>query len=436
MVFTRSGNRTTRPSPGEPDKSEAPKPTDTPKRRRRPAKNVKKVFDDDESVTSGTTTPSVTPQVSERASVVSEAGSQQSEGREAAGADSEPEFLGEVEQKQPKWISPRKSERVAKMTPSSKKEVSTSSIASVDVFDSDDVVKDSEKKVSPKKSISLKKEDSGDSDDVVEVKISPKKSQISLKKEDSEKKIYPKKSQISLEKEDSGDSDEVVEVKVSPKKSLIPLEKEDSGESGEVVEDSEDDEPMEISFKKPEVPAAPESKDSEFVVKDSDDVEDSEDDDDDEPMEISSKKPEVPAPESKNSESVVKNSDDVEDSDDDDDDVSMEMTSKVVEKPEEPKSVVEKLLEKKAEKSAKIAAKKLKKRNKKKEAKKISEGVFEVKMKKSKAKFNVVTLKSGVQKMLEPEVNFRDELLKARTAGTRCVNTEKYYQRAQWVSRR
>ncbi|EFO91862.1 hypothetical protein CRE_08529 [Caenorhabditis remanei] len=315
MVSTRSGNRTTRPSPGEPEKSEAPKPTETPKRRGRSAKNVKKVFDDEESVTtSEATTPMVTPQVSTQIS-------EESVVSGASGADNEPEIV----QEEPRVLSPKKSESKVlspkKNIPSPKKELSEPSIPSIDVFTSDDA-----------------------SDDV---KISPKKSESS----------------ISLKKEDS--------------------------EAPEEDSDDDDDEPMEISSKAPQ-------KDSEDVVEK--DSEGSDDDDDDEPMEVTS--------------------------------------SKVEEKGAEPKSIVEKLLEKKAEKSAKIAAKKLKKRNKKKEMKKISDGVFEVKMKKSKAKFNVVTLSNGVQKMLEPEINFREELLKARTAGTRCVDTEKYYQRAQWVSRR
>ncbi|CTQ86431.1 SRF-dependent transcription regulation-associated protein [Caenorhabditis elegans] len=152
-------------------------------------------------------------------------------------------------------------------------------------------------------------------------------------------------------------------------------------------------------------------------------IPDNSDSDDDEPMEISSKNPVTSIENPENSDS--------------DDDEPMEATSKAPEMSvAEPKSIIEKLLEKKAEKSAKLAAKKLKKRSKKKEAKKISDGVFQVKMKKSKAKFNVVTLKAGVQNILEPQINFREELLKSRTAGTRLADTEKFLQRGKWVSKR
>ncbi|CAL2034968.1 unnamed protein product [Caenorhabditis brenneri] len=146
----------------------------------------------------------------------------------------------------------------------------------------------------------------------------------------------------------------------------------------------------------------------------------------DEPMEVSSKKQEV---EQSLEDEIVSDSAD---------DEPMECTSKKVEKQnvEDAKSLVEKLLERKAEKTAKLTAKKLKKRSKKKESKKVADGVFEVRMKKSKSKFNVVTLKDGIQHMLEPEINFREELLKSRTAGSRVADTDKFLQRSKWVSKR
>lgn len=150
---------------------------------------------------------------------------------------------------------------------------------------------------------------------------------------------------------------------------------------------------------------------------------DSEYSSEDEPMEVSSKK-----------QKVEQSLEDEIDSDDE----PTEFTSKKIEKQnvEDGKSVVEKLLERKAEKTAKLTAKKLKKRSKKKESKKIADGVFEVKMKKSKSKFNVVTLKDGIQHKLEPVINFREELLKSRTAGTRVADTGKFLQRSKWVSKR
>ncbi|ULU09090.1 hypothetical protein L3Y34_019935 [Caenorhabditis briggsae] len=182
-----------------------------------------------------------------------------------------------------------------------------------------------------------------------------------------------------------------------------------SDETDDVPETDYEEEPMEVGEEEPKDTRV---ENTEVVYSD---------DDDDEPMEISSKKPEMPITEEKA---------------DSDGDMPRKITSKVVnELYEEPKSAMAKILEKKAKQTEKSAAKKLKKRNKKKEAKKITDGVFQVKMKNSKAKFNVVTLKKGVQKILEPEVNFREELLKSRTAGTRCADTEKYLQRAAWVSK-
>uniref|UniRef100_A0A0N4W854 DUF4604 domain-containing protein n=1 Tax=Haemonchus placei TaxID=6290 RepID=A0A0N4W854_HAEPC len=54
---------------------------------------------------------------------------------------------------------------------------------------------------------------------------------------------------------------------------------------------------------------------------------------------------------------------------------------------------------------------------KRRRIKKLDRGEFLVKAK--KAQFKVVTLNEGVKKSLEPCVNFREELLKARTAGRR-----------------
>nr|CDJ98148.1 Hypothetical protein CBG06964 [Haemonchus contortus] len=54
---------------------------------------------------------------------------------------------------------------------------------------------------------------------------------------------------------------------------------------------------------------------------------------------------------------------------------------------------------------------------KRRRIKKLDRGEFLVKAK--KAQFKVVTLNEGVKKSLEPSVNFREELLKARTAGRR-----------------
>ncbi|KAK5966140.1 hypothetical protein GCK32_009446 [Trichostrongylus colubriformis] len=52
-----------------------------------------------------------------------------------------------------------------------------------------------------------------------------------------------------------------------------------------------------------------------------------------------------------------------------------------------------------------------------KRVKKVDRGQFVVKAK--KAQFKVITLDEGVKKSLEPTVNFREELLRARTAGRR-----------------
>ncbi|KJH44614.1 myelin proteolipid protein [Dictyocaulus viviparus] len=68
---------------------------------------------------------------------------------------------------------------------------------------------------------------------------------------------------------------------------------------------------------------------------------------------------------------------------------------------------------------------------KRKRVRKVDRGEFRVK--KKKAEFTILTLADGVQKSLEPTVNFRDELLKARTSGKREKVANAALMRAKWI---
>lgn len=68
---------------------------------------------------------------------------------------------------------------------------------------------------------------------------------------------------------------------------------------------------------------------------------------------------------------------------------------------------------------------------KKRRIKKLGRGEFVVKAK--SAQFKVVTLSEGVNKSLEPMVNFREELLKARTAAKREKVPNAPAMRAKWI---
>ncbi|XGW07872.1 hypothetical protein V3C99_010750, partial [Haemonchus contortus] len=70
---------------------------------------------------------------------------------------------------------------------------------------------------------------------------------------------------------------------------------------------------------------------------------------------------------------------------------------------------------------------------KRRRIKKLDRGEFLVKAK--EAQFKVVTLNEGVKKSLEPSVNFREELLKARTAGRREKVSNASVMRAKWISK-
>ncbi|CAB3410989.1 unnamed protein product [Caenorhabditis bovis] len=145
--------------------------------------------------------------------------------------------------------------------------------------------------------------------------------------------------------------------------------------------------------------------------------------------------------------------DDEEDSedDDDDDDAPEVVTSKKnVECAEQKNEHIElpevtggfeQLMAKKAEKESKEHKKRAEKRKKKKSKKVVSKGskesnkgIFKIKVKKSRTSFKVVTLEKGVKNVLEPEHNYREELLKSRTCGVRLTNTKQYIHRAKWVN--
>ncbi|KAJ1359348.1 hypothetical protein KIN20_018045 [Parelaphostrongylus tenuis] len=66
-----------------------------------------------------------------------------------------------------------------------------------------------------------------------------------------------------------------------------------------------------------------------------------------------------------------------------------------------------------------------------KRVKKVDKGEYRVKEK--KAEFKVLTLDEGIKKTLEPRINFRDELLKARTAGKRERVPNAAALRAKWI---
>lgn len=66
-----------------------------------------------------------------------------------------------------------------------------------------------------------------------------------------------------------------------------------------------------------------------------------------------------------------------------------------------------------------------------KRVKKVDRGEYRIKEK--KAEFKVLTLDEGINKSLEPRVNFRDELLRARTAGKRERVPNAAVLRAKWI---
>ncbi|CAP27375.1 Protein CBG06964 [Caenorhabditis briggsae] len=387
MVSLRSGNRTTRPSPKEVEKNEAPKPEDTPRRRVGSGpRATKKVFDEPEIEDENEqekNVPPVTPRSSRRVA---------SKTAETAQSAEEPTF-DEVEVTQVKAV------KRGSQTIPDEKEGDKASPEKLNPDGSPVMTLRSSRRLAPKTETP---ENIENALDLVEKKIlkNQEASDISpVKKQGSPKAC-------SVETSDDLSEDMSTERKSEGSKDVFL---NSSDETDDVPETDYEEEPMEVGEEEPKDTRV---ENTEVVYSD---------DDDDEPMEISSKKPEMPITEEKA---------------DSDGDMPRKITSKVVnELYEEPKSAMAKILEKKAKQTEKSAAKKLKKRNKKKEAKKITDGVFQVKMKNSKAKFNVVTLKKGVQKILEPEVNFREELLKSRTAGTRCADTEKYLQRAAWVSK-
>lgn len=66
-----------------------------------------------------------------------------------------------------------------------------------------------------------------------------------------------------------------------------------------------------------------------------------------------------------------------------------------------------------------------------KRVKKLDKGEYRVKER--KAEFKVLTLTDGIKKSLEPRVNFRDELLRARTDGKRERVPNAAALRAKWI---
>ncbi|PIC49865.1 hypothetical protein B9Z55_008330 [Caenorhabditis nigoni] len=386
MVSLRSGNRTTRPSPKEVEKNEAPKSEDTPRRRvGSEARATKKVFDEpeiEEEKEQEKKVPPVTPRSSRRVA-----------SKTAESAQPAEETTSDVVE-----VTQIKTAKRGSRTVPDDKEGEQASPEKQNPEGSPVKTLRSSRRLTPKTETPEKRGNALDSVDK-EISKNQEASDISpVKKQDSPKACSETSDDLWGDRSTEPKSEESKDVFLNS-----------GDETDDVPETDYEEEPMEVDKEEP--------KD---IRVENTEVVDS-DDDDDEPMEISSKKPEMSMTEKEA---------------DSDDDVPREMTSKVVnELYEEPKSAMAKILEKKAKQSEKSAAKKLKKRNKKKEAKKITDGVFQVKMKNSKAKFNVVTLKKGVQKILEPEVNFREELLKSRTAGTRCADTDKYLQRAAWVSK-
>ncbi|CAI4220499.1 unnamed protein product [Auanema sp. JU1783] len=126
---------------------------------------------------------------------------------------------------------------------------------------------------------------------------------------------------------------------------------------------------------------------------------------------------------------------------DDDDDAPVEVTSKKAKETgpdmplvasEEPSlSLFEQLqLKKQKEEDGRLEKKKAKKLRRKK----TNKGQYVVQTK--KAAFNVVTLDEGLTSALEPAINFKAELLKARTSGRRVRDAKNSIHRAKWVGRR
>lgn len=92
-------------------------------------------------------------------------------------------------------------------------------------------------------------------------------------------------------------------------------------------------------------------------------------------------------------------------------------------------SLFEELQEKKRKMEENRQDKTRSKRRKK--VKKVDRGEYRIKEK--KAEFKVLTLDEGIKKSLEPRVNFRDELLRARTAGKRERVPNAAALRAKWI---
>lgn len=124
-----------------------------------------------------------------------------------------------------------------------------------------------------------------------------------------------------------------------------------------------------------------------------------------------------------------------------DDDAPVEVTSKkpkfdadiaLVEDEPVEKSLFEQIQEQKKEEEDR---KKEKSKARRVKRKKIDEGTFSVKVK--KAEFKVVALDKGVVRSLEPERNYKADLLEARTVDRRIKgNVNQLAHRVKWASKR
>ncbi|CAD6197530.1 unnamed protein product [Caenorhabditis auriculariae] len=103
-------------------------------------------------------------------------------------------------------------------------------------------------------------------------------------------------------------------------------------------------------------------------------------------------------------------------------------------KTEEPtQSIYEQVKLKRQAEEARAEGKRAKEKSRRK-AKRIAKGVFQLRQ--NKAEFQVVTLKEGIQHSLEPVNNFREDLLRNRTANSRVKNVSSQLHRAKWASMR